>query len=450
MSKPMMAGGAAADLFDRPLDDVPVEDLEGLFIGAAKPSTQWFVGTELELFTFHEETLSPASHEDIRRLLEELGQELKMTPELEVNGALIGLKGEGEAVSLEPGGQLEFASRPHRSLKALRTEIINWAEALSEIGRRRGLGFWALGHQPFVLRDTAPVMPKPRYAIMREHLTGGRGRDMMHLTGSVQVTVDFLDEANLVNKVRTAARASPFVSALVASSPFSDGKLNGYKSERYQIWLDTDAARCGLWPEMLDEEGLSAARYIERTLDTPAMFFRRANGYHPADKTTSLRQYSKDGFQGTTVTVSDFLDHLTTFFPEIRPKGYVEMRGADCLLPAEAVALAGVWRGLLDDEPTREAVDARLSGLGYEELLQLQPEIARAGLEADSPVGPVAEVARWLMELAHRRLEASAPDCAECVEPLVERAVAGRSPADELIAEAKKTSVAKALEQVRI
>lgn len=450
MSKPM-AASAGAELFAQPLAETPRDDLVAMFLGAAKPDTQWYIGMELELFTFHEDSAQPADHATIRDLLEVLGHRLDMTPELEVNGQLIGLKGTGEAVSLEPGGQLEFASRPHRSLKALRNEIRDWASTLSEVGRERGLGFWALGHQPFVDRNTSPVMPKPRYGIMREHLTGGRGRDMMHLTGSVQVTADFRDERNMVDKVRTAARVSPFLSALVAASPFSNGAPNGYKSMRYQIWLDTDEARCGLWPEMLDGEGLTANRYIDRTLDTAAMFFRRGNDYLAADRTKTFRAYSESGFEGTPVTVADYLDHLTTFFPEVRPKNYVEMRGADCVLPQEAVAIGGFWRGLLDDEPTRQAVDERLAMLDFDALRALQPDIAKMGLDAGSPAGPVKEVASWLVQTAHARLAKSAPDCAECVEPLLDRAERGRSPADDLLeAYEKRGSVREALELVRV
>lgn len=449
MSKPMVSGGDS-DLLERPLAEVSQSDLEGLFVGASKPSTQWYVGTEVELFTFHEADHSAADHPTIRKLLEALGQKLGMKEVREVNGELIGLEGNGEAVSLEPGGQLEFATRPHRSLKALKTEIVDWGRSLSELGEQHGLGFWALGHQPFVDRDTSPVMPKPRYGIMREHLTGGRGRDMMHLTGSVQVTVDFKDEQNLVDKVRTAARVSPFLSALVAASPFTRGQPNGMKSMRYAIWLDTDDARCGIWPEMVDAEGLSAARYVGKTLDTPAMFFRRGDAYLPADKKTSFRQYAEQGFEGSPVTVADYLDHLTTFFPEIRPKGYVEMRGADCVKPAEAVAIAGFWRGVLDDEPTREAVDERLAKMDFEALKTLQPDIAKLGLQADSAAGPVLDVVRFLVDAAYQRLARSAPDCAECVMPLVERANAGRSPADQLLEAASKTSVVDALELVRI
>ncbi|MEO1337328.1 MAG: glutamate-cysteine ligase family protein, partial [Myxococcota bacterium] len=342
--------------------------------------------------------------------------------------------GEGQAVSLEPGGQLEYASRPHRSLKKLRQELFDYMADL-KASAGDDLGFWAVGQQPHVDRHTAPKMPKPRYDQMRRFFgqRGARALDMMHLTGSVQCTVDFLDERNLVNKVRTAVKASPFLSALVAASPFSSGRPNGFKTVRYQIWLETDDDRAGIWPEMLDDEGLTVRRYIERAMKAAPVFFIR-DGEYFAPEYKPFSHFRDEGFGGTDVTVADFLDHLTTFFPEVRAKGYVEMRGADCLPPAWAVAIAGFWRGLLDDEACRQEVDDRLKSMDYEALRALQPQVARQALEGNSPAGPVVEVARWLAQRAHERLSTSAPDCAECVLPLVEQAEKGVSPADEMLA----------------
>jgi len=271
----------------------------------------------------------------------------------------------------------------------------------------------------------------------------------MHLTGSVQCTVDFQSEQNLVDKVRTAARVTPFLSALVAASPFSDGKKNGFHSVRYQIWLETDDERCGIWPEMLDAEGFRMHRYVERTFRAPPMFFMR-DGHYVAAEDKPFGQYVQDGFQGTPLTVRDYLDHLTTFFPEIRTKAYVELRGADCVLPAEAVAIAGFWRGILDEENTRRAVEERLSAMDYAAVRALQPQVAKIGLDAQSPVGPVREVIEWLVDAAYQRLDKSAPDCAECVLPLVERAKRGRSPAEEMLEAYEQGGIEKALEIVRL
>ena len=224
MSKPMLAESSSQDFLARPLREVSFEELSRLFLDSAKPNTQWYVGTEVELFAFHQNSYKPVEHSDLGLVLDGLASELNLEREFEVNDALVGLKGNGMAISLEPGGQLEFASSPHSALKALRSEMQDYITTLSKVAADRSIGFWALGLQPLISRSEAPVMPKPRYEIMRKYLPGARALDMMHRTGSVQVTVDFQDELNLINKMRTAAKVSPFLSALVAASPFTRGE----------------------------------------------------------------------------------------------------------------------------------------------------------------------------------------------------------------------------------
>jgi glutamate--cysteine ligase len=264
-------------------------------------------------------------------------------------------------------------------------------------------------------------MPKARYELMRRYLPlrGARGLDMMHLTGSVQCAVDFESEQNLVDKVRAAARISPFLAALVSSSPFTAGRPNGQKSMRYAIWQDVDDVRSGIWPEMVDAEGLRYHRYVARALEVPAMFFRRDGGYRQPEA-RPFAHYVAEGFEGTTVTVRDFVDHLTSLFPEIRVKNYV--------------AVGGVWRALLDDDAARSEAHGRLASLDHAALRALQVAVAREGLDATSPVGPVRELARWLTELAHTSLAAASPLCGDCMEPLRVIAARGRSPADEMLA----------------
>lgn len=444
MSKPMIDAGS--DLLDRPFAETSPEDVQRLFLDAAKPVDEWYVGTELELFAFHRSNLMSVTLDELQAVLEQLGRRLGWRADHEADGTFTGLKGEGQSVSLEPGGQLEFATRPHRALRALRDEMTQYCEQLRGVARDRDLGFWCIGHQPFVDLGNVPRMPKPRYDRMRAYLSGrgARALEMMHLTSSIQCTVDFADEKNLTDKVRTAVRASPFLSALVAASPFTRGRPNGFKSVRYQIWLETDEDRCGLWPEMFDGEGLTVHRYIQRAVSVPPMFFRREEEHRPVEP-RPFAHYVREGFEGTAVTVRDFIDHLTTLFPEVRPKGYVELRGADCLPPVYATAIAGFWRGLLDDEATRWAVDDRLAAMDYAAVRAMQPQVAKVGLEADSAAGPVLEIVRWLVELAYERLRAGAPDCAECLEPLRRLAAEGRSPADQMLEVALKSSVEDAI-----
>ena len=276
MSKPMIDAGS--ELLDRPFSETSEEAVHRLFLDAAKRPDEWYVGAELELFGFHRSNLMPPSLDELQAVLEQLGRRLGWRADREADGSLTGLKGEGQAVSLEPGGQLEFASRPHRALRALRDEMTAYCEQLRGVARDRDLGFWCVGHQPFVDLTNVPRMPKARYDCMRGFLAhrGARALEMMHLTCSIQCTVDFADEANLTDKVRTAVRASPFLTALVAASPFTRGRLNGFKSLRYQIWLETDEERCGVWPEMFDAEGLRIHRYVARAVSLPPMFFMRS------------------------------------------------------------------------------------------------------------------------------------------------------------------------------
>lgn len=452
MSRPMtLEPGSITELLSQPVRETEAEALCRLFAAGEKPRERWMIGLELELLPFDQKDRGPVEHPTISRVLQQLIDALNLSPEHEAGGALIGAKGGGVVVSLEPGGQVEYASRPYRKLKELRSEVESFAAAMSEAGRKEGVGFWAMGHQPFFDRHQAAKMPKARYDLMRAYMPtrGTRGLDMMHLTGSVQCAVDYADERNMTDKVRTAARVSPFFSALTASSPFVSGRRGGFVSERYEIWRHTDDARSGLWPEMLDQEGLTYRRYVERALSVPAMFFLR-DGIYRRPEAKPFSHFVEHGFEGQSVTVADFVDHLTSLFPEIRIKSYIELRGADCAPPKEAVAIAAFWRGLLDIEDTRAEVEHRLAKLGHPEVVALQADVARLGLAASSPIGPVRERIREIVELVYAGLSSAAPDCAECMLALVERAQRGRSLADDMIERAASSSVEEAVKLAEI
>jgi glutamate--cysteine ligase len=436
---------------DRPLKDTTPEQLAHLFQKGIKPPERWMIGLEIELFPIDLASSRASEYPQIVKIFEEVRDRRRMASEHEITGSLTGLRGGGHCFSLEPGGQMEIATSPFKGVSELSVALHDLVKDLVESGKNAGARFYAFGHHPLVDRDSVPKMPKVRYDVMRAYLPrrGARGLDMMHLTGSVQCAVDFSDEQSLVDKVRAAALASPFVTSLTAASPLTLGKPNGMKSMRYEIWRDVDRPRCGLWPEMIDERGLTFTRYIERALDVPAMLFVRDKRSLIAEP-KPMRAYAQDGFMGTTVTVADFVDHLTTLFPEIRVKSYVELRGADCLPPNEALALAALWRGLLDFEPSRRAIGERLSALSYGDLEALQREVARHGPEATSPVGRAKEIASWLVRLAHDQLRASSPNCAPHLEPLLARAESGRCPADEILEAYAKGGIEAALENRRL
>jgi glutamate--cysteine ligase len=449
MSKPIaFRPEEVEDLLCRPLRETSLERVARMLTRTAKEDpADWLIGMEIELFAFHQRTLAPADYPDIVPILMQLATRMSMTIERDPRGSPTGLRGHGVLISLEPGGQIEISTSPHPNLHGLRDEVTRFVGALRDVGHAAGLGLWAIGFHPYGDPTTMPKMPKDRYDAMRSYFgkRGARALQMMHCTCSVQCALDYSDERNMADKIRTAARVSPFLSALVAASPFTHGRPNGYKTVRYQVWLETDDERCGIWPEMLDEEGLTYDRYLARAMSTPAFYFLR-NGRHVLADPKPLAYYAENGFDGTTVTVNDLIQHLTTFFPEIRPKGYVEVRGADCVPPGDAIAIAGFWRGILDDEDAKREVDMRIGRLTHADLRALQPLIATQGLGAQSPIGPVAEVIEWLVDLSYASQKKNDPDCVECIDPLVERAHARRSPADVMLELAASDSIEAALE----
>ncbi|MBI4816159.1 MAG: hypothetical protein HY791_07875 [Deltaproteobacteria bacterium] len=452
MSQRMTDGSDdVVSLLDRPLAEASVDDLVTLFAAGAKQKDDWRLGLEIEVTPFvRAEPKKPIELPTLLAILDTLAERGGFTVERE--GSLpTALKRSGEIVTVEPGGQIELATKPFKKLRELLDALDEFARLLAAVGNTHGYGFWAIGRHPYNSVESSMKLPKARYKAMREYM-GQRERralDMMHLTGSVQCAVDFSDEANMVAKIRTAAKASPFVSALAASSPFSLGKPNGLKSDRMDVWMHTDGPRSGLWPEMFDEEGLTFRRYVERALRVPAMFFVRDGRYFAAEARPFV-SYGASGFGGSTVTVRDFVDHLTSLFPEIRIKNYLELRGADCLPPVEAIGLAGIWRAILDDEATRHRVDERLKGMDYESAIALQPLASKLGLAAISSIGPVAEVVQDIAEAAYARFATVSPDCAMCMVPLLERAREGRSISDELLIREEKLGLEKALELVEL
>lgn len=452
MSIPMaIGGGVSEDFLARPLRETTPDELTQLFLAGEKPRDRWLVGLELELTPHLIGSHGFVPYELVARVMESLAAGGGYEKQFEATGELIGLNGSEQVISLEPGCQLEVSTRPYRALKRLCEAMERYADSLRKAGAEHGVGFWAIGHHPFANRDTIPKVPKDRYRVMRQYMPtrGTRGLDMMHLTGSIQCAVDFDGEATLASKIRTAAKVGPYLAALTASSPFFEGRPNGFMSNRYEIWRDTDNSRSGLWPEMVDAEGLTYRRYVERALRTPAMLFRR-NGRYVIAEAKPFAQYAEDGFEGTVVTVADFLDHMTTLFPEVRVKSYVELRSMDCMKPLEAVAVAGFWRGILDDEETRAAVDERLETMGFAELVSLQRDVARLGLAAMSAAGNVGEVIRFIVRAGYERLSRATPDCADCVLPLLRRAEEGRSPSDDMLLRLESGGIDDALSLVEV
>ncbi|MGO8970208.1 MAG: glutamate--cysteine ligase [Myxococcaceae bacterium] len=413
-----------------------VEDLVDGFRTAEKPSAQFRVGLEHERFIYPRGSSQPVAYPGPKGIgallgaLEPAGyQPFREGPE----GPLIALTKPRLTVSLEPGGQVELSGSPFRTAREADVENQRNAAELRTATASLGLVPACFGYRPWGTTAEMPWMPKARYAAMRETL-GKRGRlalDMMLMTCTTQVSLDWADEADCARKVTLAARLAPVLLALYANSPLVNGKPAGYQSYRSRVWNDVDPARCGYFPALLDGS-FSYRAYVEWALDAPLLFLRR-NGRYESPALT-FRALLADGWDGTPALVSDWADHLSTLFPEVRIKSVLEVRSADCGSALTASAMAALWRGLLYDSQALEDAGRLLPKLSFSEHLAFHAEAQRLGLHGTLRGTGIGELAKDMVRVAKEGLRRLDERDAPLLEPLEETAASGRSPADRLLA----------------
>jgi glutamate--cysteine ligase len=405
------------------------------FSTASKPPSQWRVGVEQEKLAVRPDG-SPVPYDGprgIAALLAKL-EETGFIAERE-DGHTLALARDAERITVEPGGQLELSGPALVSAEAGRRVLVTHIQEVRAAAAPLGIRFIWGGFRPFGTLDDVPWLPKRRYKVMREYLPGrGRlGPEMMKRTATVQANLDFSDEADAASKMRAAFGVTSLVTALFAASPITAGKPNGHKSYRAAIWLDVDEDRCGLLPFVF-EPGFGFASYAQWALDVPMFFVVRDGVYHPVGGMT-FRRFLEQGWQGHRATERDWEIHLSTLFPEVRLKRYIEVRGADSGPLPMAQALAALWRGLLEDPEARAAAWALVSEWSYVERLRLRREVPVSGLQTRVDGRPLSERAIELVRIAQTglgRLPEGDVDRA-LLEPMLAYAQAGRCPADDML-----------------
>ena len=408
----------------------------------SRPAVEWRLGTEHEKFGFTTDDLRPLPYEGergIRAILTGLAEKFNWEPVLE-NGVPIALSDKTSAsVTLEPGGQLELSGALLDNLHETCLEVNTHLKQVKAIAEPLGIAFMGMGFLPKWTRDDMQWMPKGRYRIMKQYMAkvGSLGQDMMSRTCTVQVNLDFGSEADMVQKFRVALALQPVATALFANSPFTAGKPNGYCSYRSRIWEDTDPDRTGMLPFVF-EDGMGFERYIDYMLDVPMYFVYRDGVYNDVSG-RSFRDFIAGklaGFEGQQPTVKDWEDHLTTAFPEVRLKRFLEMRGADGGPWGQLCALPAFWAGLLYHAPALDAAWGLCHDWSIEERLQLRHDVPRQGLKAVVGGRTVQSLALELLALAgdglsaRRRFNSSGDDETGFLAPLLQTAESGLSPAD--------------------
>ncbi len=426
----------------------PITDKRQLveYIAAgSKPAEAWRIGTEHEKFVFRLDNLRPATYDEgIRPLLEGLTR-FGWKPVLE-NGKPIALSSGQASISLEPGGQFELSGAPLETLHQTCSEVHEHLRQVHEVSQELGLGMIGLGFNPKWKREDIPWMPKGRYKIMGDYMpkVGGLGLDMMLRTCTVQVNLDFSSEADMVRKFRVSLALQPLATALFATSPFTEGKPNGYLSYRSHIWTDTDPDRSGMLPFVF-EEGFGFERYVDYMLDVPMYFVYRDGRYIDASG-LSFRDFMAGKLSilpGETPGMGDWIDHMTTAFPEVRLKRFLEMRGADGGPWRRLCALPALWVGLLYDSAALDAAEDLVKTWTIEEMAQLRSDVPKLGLRAPFRGMELRGVALQMLDIAREglRRRAKRDSCGEdeshYIDSLFSIASTGRTTADELLEDYK-------------
>lgn len=415
-----------------------VSDLTAYLATGCKPKSAWRIGTEHEKFGFLTDTLAPlpfSGDRSIETVLSGMADQFGWT-RLQEGEHLVALKKDGASITLEPGGQFELSGAPLETIHQTCNEVHTHLAEVKAVSEPLGIGFIGLGATPNWSRDDMPKVPKGRYGIMRRYMPtrGGLGLDMMHRTATVQVNLDFSTEADMVQKFRVSLALQPLATALFANSPFTEGKPNGFRSWRAHIWTDTDPDRTGMLDFVFDDD-FGFERYTEYMLDVPMYFVWRDGDYIDATG-QSFRDFL-DGrlpaAPGLKPTIEDWKDHLSTAFPEVRLKTFLEMRGADSGSWGRICALPAFWVGLLYDEESLSVAWDMVKEWTPEIRSQFRRDAAEKGMAAEVSGRPLKELAQEILTLSaqglKRRgfLDTGGTDERGFLEPLTEIARTGKS-----------------------
>jgi glutamate--cysteine ligase len=455
-----MAATPEASLYDRPIRDL--DELSALFSKAEKTADKFRIGAEAEKFALHTDgaALQYEGADGIVGIFDALA-DFGWEPERETpDGPVISLRRGGASITLEPGSQLELSGAALPDIHQIEAEFQNHLRELSPISKKLGLHWLGVGFHPLARQEDLTWVPKQRYGIMREYLPtkGHAAHDMMRRTATVQANYDFSSEADALKKLQLSLKLSPILHAMLANSPFKEGKLAGTKSVRGEVWLNMDPSRSGLIPALWDKPKAGYRDYVEWALDSGMFLFKR-DGKVVANTGQTFRAFMKDGFEGHTATVGDFKLHLQTLFPEARLKNTLEVRSCDSLPAHLSMAVPALFTGLLYDTRALDQATELLAPLTLSVMVRDRPALVRQGLTAPLGEKRGVDYAQAIYELASSglsrrgRRNAQNEDERRYIKPLDRLLSAAESPADDLtrgLAEGAAISASEIIERCKI
>jgi len=397
---------------------LPIESRDQLVAyleAGCKARDDWRIGTEHEKIGFRRDDLRPVPYENersIQALLSGVAERFGWEQTME-SGNVVALKDpcceHGGSITLEPGGQFELSGAPLSHIHETCSEVHTHLAQVREVADALDIGFIAIGFSPKWPLEETPIMPKRRYQIMRDYMpkVGRLGRDMMFRSATVQVNLDFSSEADMVQKMRVGLALQPLVTAIFANSPFTDGKPNGFLSYRSELWRETDPDRTGMLPFAF-EDGMGFERYVDYALDVPMYFVKRGDRLIDVagESFRAFMEGKLAALPGERPSIADWSDHLTTLFPEVRLKTFLEMRGADSGPQPRLCALPALWVGLLYDQTSLDAAWDMVKRWTDEQREELRAEVPRKGLNARLGRHTAGALSREMLAIARHGLEA--------------------------------------------
>ena len=409
-----------------------------------KPREQWRIGTEHEKFAYRLDDLKPLTYEGdqgIGALLEKL-MRFGWAPVKEGDNIIALTMKDGCSITLEPAGQVELSGSMLESIHETCLEVGTHLNQVKSVAAEMGIAFLGLGYQPKWALDDLPWMPKGRYDIMKRYMPtrGTMGLEMMQATCTVQVNLDFDSEKTMARMMRVAMALQPVATALFANSPFKEGKPNGYLSYRSHVWTDTDPDRSGILPFVFDE-GFGFERYVDYMLDVPMYFVYRDGNYIDASG-QSFRDFMAGklpALPGEQPTIKDWEDHLTTAFPEVRLKKFLEMRGGDGGPWSRLCAFPALWVGLLYDANALDAAEQLVKDWSAQEVMEMRDAVPKMALKTPFRGTDVDAIATDMLDIAHEglvrraRLDSVGLDESRFLKPLFQIVESGLTPAEDLL-----------------
>jgi glutamate--cysteine ligase len=420
-----------------------IDQLEEWFHQGARPRDAWKIGVEYEKPVVDASTGEAVPYEGPRGIGQLLAGMLERSDYwrgVYEGENLIALEDGRASITLEPGGQLEMSGEQCDSIHCADRELQRHVSEILAVGEDLGLWFLGLGATPKTPLSGLPWMPKQRYRIMRGVMqrVGTMGHRMMQQTATVQANFDFADEQDAARKMRVSMAMSPLLVGMSANSPVLDGRPTGYKSFRAHVWTDTDDDRCGVLPFVFGEDSIFAA-YTQWALDVPMYFVVRGSTLIEPETRTTFRQFLDKGLAGERATIADWSMHLTTLFPEVRLKRYIEIRQADSQGVELMLGTPALMKGILYDDDCLGAVYDELASWSAEDVTRYREDAARQGLSASVGRFTLGELAREVVSIAReglkrqQQLDPEGRDESIFLDKLEEDVRDGRCPADRLI-----------------